>query len=72
MNFNDFTHSLMLMMRMSTGEDWPSIMYDCSDSDPECIPDYNCGTMWAPVFFLLFILIQQYIMVNLFILIILQ
>lgn len=71
MNFEDFTHSLMLMMRMSTGEDWPEIMYDCSDNDPDCIPEVNCGTMWAPIFFIAFIIIQQYIMLNLFILIIL-
>jgi hypothetical protein len=28
MNFKDFTHSLMMMLRLSTGEDWPAVMYD--------------------------------------------
>jgi len=60
------------MLRLSTGEDWPSVMYDCMNTDEDCIPGYNCGTGWAPIFYIMFVLIQQYIMVNLFILIILQ
>ena len=60
------------MLRLSTGEDWPAVMYDCMNTDEDCIPEVNCGTPWAPVFYIMFVLIQQYIMVNLFILIILQ
>lgn len=71
MNFTNFTQALVMMLRLSTGEDWPSVMYDCMNTKEDCIPDYNCGTAWAPLFFLIFVLIQQYIMVNLFILIIL-
>ena len=58
MNFNDFHHAMILMLRMSTGEDWPTIMYDCSDSDPSCIPGFSCGSNYAPVFFLTFVIIQ--------------
>lgn len=72
MNFSNFTMALVMMLRLSTGEDWPSVMYDCMNTDPDCIPEVNCGTSWAPIFYLFFVLIQQYIMVNLFILIILQ
>lgn len=72
MNFSNFTMALVMMLRLSTGEDWPSVMYDCMNTDADCIPEVNCGTPWAPVFYLFFVLIQQYIMVNLFILIILQ
>ena len=60
------------MLRMSTGEDWPTIMYDTMNTKENCIPGWNCGTPYAPAFFLCFIMIQQYIMINLFILIILQ
>lgn len=28
-NFNNFGNSFLLMLRMSTGEDWHIIMYDC-------------------------------------------
>jgi hypothetical protein len=60
------------MLRLSTGEDWPTVMFDLMNIDENCIPGKNCGTTWASAFFIAFVLIQQYIMVNLFILIILQ
>jgi hypothetical protein len=72
MNFSNFTMSLMMMLRLSTGEDWPAVMFDLMNTDPDCIPGVNCGSAFAPLFFLVFVIIQQYIMVNLFILIILQ
>lgn len=72
MNFSNFSMSLMIMLRMSTGEDWPSVMFDCMNTRDDCEPGVNCGTGWAPIFYLVFVIIQQYIMINLFILIILQ
>jgi hypothetical protein len=47
-------------------------MYDLMNTKEDCIPGANCGTAWAPLFFIMFVLIQQYIMVDLFVLIILQ
>ncbi len=72
MNYSNFTMSLMMMLRLSTGEDWPMVMFDCMNTDDDCIPGVNCGSVFAPIFYLVFVVIQQYIMVNLFILIILQ
>jgi hypothetical protein len=72
MNFTTFSYSLVMMLRLSTGEDWPVVMFDCMNTDENCIPCVNCGTIWAFVFYIIFVVIQQYIMVNLFILIILQ
>jgi hypothetical protein len=72
MNFTNFTQSMMMMLRLSTGEDWPIVMYDLMNTKDDCIPEVNCGTAWAPLFFIMFVLIQQYIMVDLFVLIILQ
>jgi hypothetical protein len=72
MNFTTFSYSLVMMLRLSTGEDWPVVMFDCMNTDENCIPGVNCGTIWAFVFYIIFVVIQQYIMVNLFILIILQ
>jgi hypothetical protein len=28
MNFTNFHHAMIILFRMSTGEDWPTIMYD--------------------------------------------
>ncbi|CAD8210431.1 unnamed protein product [Paramecium octaurelia] len=61
-NFQDFHHSFEILFQCSTGEDWHKIMFDTMRGGQE----YNC------VFFILFIIIQQYIMLNLFILIILD
>ena len=72
MNYSNFTMSLMMMLRLSTGEDWPMVMFDCMNTKDDCIPGVNCGSGYAPIFYLVFVVIQQYIMVNLFILIILQ
>lgn len=72
MNFSNFGYSMQMMLRLSTGEDWPNVMYDLSNEEDDCIPGVNCGTMYAPFFFIMFVLIQQYIMVDLFVLIILQ
>lgn len=57
-NFNDFSHSFMTMIRMSTGEDWVYIMYDTMRTSADnCIPNLNCGVSYAPVFFIPYIMI---------------
>jgi hypothetical protein len=48
------------------------VLYDLQNTGIDCIPGVNCGTGYAPIFFIMFVLIQQYIMVDLFVLIILQ
>ena len=61
------------MIRMSTGEDWIYIMYDCMRTETDnCIPGKNCGINYAPVFFIPYIMITQFIMLNLFIMVIIQ
>ena len=72
MNFNNFHQALIILIRISTGEDWPTIMYDTMNTDPNCIPNYNCGLSYSPIFFFTFVMVQQYVMLNLFVLIILQ
>ena len=39
---------------------------------PDCIPDKTCGSSIAPVFFLTFIMVVTNVMLNLFILVIIQ
>ncbi len=50
--------ALVMMLRLSTGEDWPNVMYDCMNTDEDCIPNFNCGTSYAPIFYMAFVLIQ--------------
>ena len=71
-NFTNFHLSFSLLFSISTGEDWNRIMYDCMDTPPNCIEGKTCGSSIAPIFFLFFILLVTHIMLNLFILVIIQ
>ena len=71
-NFTNFHQSFMILFSISTGEDWNKIMYDCLVVAPECEPGVNCGSSLAPLFFLVFIMLVTNIMLNLFILVIIQ
>ena len=64
------------MFAISTGEDWNKIMFDCSRSKlsvPPCIDEQTCGNAAAAfIFFPLMILVCSHVMLNLFILVIIQ
>ena len=60
-NFKTFGHSFLLMFRMSTGEDWHLIMYDCTQV-----------SFYYSLYFIFYIIFVQYILVNLFVLIIMK
>lgn len=72
MNFSNFSQALIILFRISTGEDWPKIMNDVSYTGDDCIEGINCGTELAPLFFIMFVMICSYVMLNLFVLIIIQ
>ncbi|CAD8085687.1 unnamed protein product [Paramecium sonneborni] len=61
-NFNDFHHALILLFRCTTGEDWYLLMYDIMNK----VNYYYCA------YFIIFVVIMQRIMLNLFVLIILD
>ena len=63
---------MIILIRMSTGEDWPTIMFDTMYTKSDCIPGVNCGVSYAPVFFISFVMVCSYVMLNLFIMIIIQ
>ena len=71
-NFTNFHQSFSLLFSISTGEDWNRIMYDTMRVAPDCIPGRTCGSSISPVFFLTFIMIVTNVMLNLFILVIIQ
>ena len=71
-NFSNFGYAMIILFRMVSGEDWPTIMYDTMNTGPDCIPDKTCGTGIAPLYFISLQMVCVYVMLNLFILIILQ
>lgn len=71
-NFNNFGYAMVMCLRVSTGEDWNRIMFDTANTDSDCIDGQTCGTAIAPLYFIVFIVICSFIMLNLFILVIIQ
>ena len=77
-NFSTFLDSFLFLFALATGEDWNKVMYDCSrypvsQGGKGCIQGSTCGTHpWAFVYFILLILVCTYVMLNLFILVIIQ
>jgi hypothetical protein len=72
-NFNNFGYSLFTLFKMATGEDWNVLMYDTTRTAKEgCIAGKTCGSKLNILFFLVFIIFVSYIMLNLFILVILE
>ena len=70
-NFKNFANSLLILFRVSTGEDWNNIMYDCLHQE-NCREGTNCVNKFTPAFYIVFILVATYVMLNLFILVICQ
>ena len=71
-NFKNFGQAMLILLMIATGEDWNKIMYDTSRTPPDCIHGETCGTRIAPLYFISFIMICSFVLLNLFILIILQ
>ena len=74
-NFTNFGNSLLILLRMVTGEAWNSIMYDAmvteeeSDCDPsrDCAPGTCCGVAGAPAYFIAFVVLGSFVTLNLLI-----
>jgi hypothetical protein len=62
-NFKNFHMAMIALFRISTGEEWNSIMYDCEESN---------GYIVSAVYFGSFVTITTFIMLNMFIMIIVQ
>ena len=71
MNFSNFGLAMLMLFRISTGEDWNMVMYDTMDKG-NCKFGTQCVSAFAPLYFISFVLICTFVMLNLFVLIILQ
>ncbi|CEM11618.1 unnamed protein product [Vitrella brassicaformis CCMP3155] len=79
-NFRNIGNALLALLRLSTGEDWHEVMFDCTRGSDEidCESDQTyeelqrdgpqaCGSWVAYIYFLSFMLLVSYILMNLFI-----
>ena len=71
-NFQNFGYAMLLLVRICTGEDWHTIMYDCEPSTNCSDPELNstCGSSWSGVYFYSFMWVCNFVLLNLFVLII--
>ncbi|XP_059097525.1 voltage-dependent calcium channel type A subunit alpha-1-like [Tigriopus californicus] len=84
-NFRHFFQSLMLLFRCATGEAWPDIMLDAASGRP-CDPlaielnkttglpawEQTCGSSLTYIYFVSFIFLCSFIMLNLFVAVIMD
>ncbi|RKP08010.1 Ion transport protein-domain-containing protein [Thamnocephalis sphaerospora] len=72
-SFRNFGNALLMLFRMSTGENWHYVMHDYMVEPPFCVGaddylDTDCGSKyWSLFLFLSFYIIGTYILVNMFI-----
>lgn len=74
-NFQDFASAFVLLFAVATGEDWNKIMFDCSRTKADgCVEGETCGAGLgiATLYFFLLVLLCTHVMLNLFILVIIQ
>jgi hypothetical protein len=73
-NFKTFDSAFFLLIAVSTGESWPIYMMDCSRTPSEdCIAGVTCGVPpWSYVYFYTMVLVISYVMLNLFVLVIIE
>ncbi|KNC46856.1 egg laying defective protein 19 [Thecamonas trahens ATCC 50062] len=73
-NFRTFPKSMLLLFRVSTASGWDVLLGECSVQPPDCSREAgNCGDFTlAVLFFVSFLLVTFYVMLNLFVAIILE
>ena len=65
--------ALEMVIKSSTGEDWNYTMYDTMRTSADnCIPGETCGFTYSPAFFFPYIFISTFIMIELFVMVIIQ
>lgn len=62
-NFSNFGFSMVVLWRISTGEDYPSIMYDCA---------YGLGSKAYYLYFISFLTLVDFVVLELFVSVIIQ
>ena len=72
-NFSNFHKSMLLLLAIMTGESWNVVMFDCSRTPEQgCVEGQNCGSILALFYFNIVIIVCSYVMLQLFILVIIQ
>ncbi|CAD8075491.1 unnamed protein product [Paramecium primaurelia] len=69
LNFRNFINAALVLFKCTTGDDWRALIIDCSGSNMYCLEDIQqCGSGWAYLYFLSYYLLSNIIVMNLFVL----
>eukprot|EP00808_Paulinella_micropora_P016231 g27052.t1 len=79
-NFENFGTSFLTLYRISVGDGWEELMIgasitgeDCAAAQLAAAPETcDCGSKWAPFYFIFFVVVGPLVMINLFIAVILE
>ena len=85
-NFKNMFYAMITLFKCTTADDWSYLIFDTSKTEPDCIPGLNCGSSknsffmnnlifcleWAYLYFISFMVISNFILLNMFVLAILQ
>ncbi|CAL8071002.1 unnamed protein product [Calicophoron daubneyi] len=71
-NFKTFSNGLLLLFRCATGENWQEIMMDCSAGKACEGSGETCGSTFTYPYFVTFIFLSTFLMLNLFIAVIMD
>eukprot|EP00051_Salpingoeca_urceolata_P017838 m.246032 g.246032 ORF g.246032 m.246032 type:complete len:1856 (-) comp19058_c0_seq4:42-5609(-) len=70
-NFRTLPQALSLLLRTATGESWPLVMQGCMLDPPLCDPHdpdgSTCGSEFAIVYFVTFVMLVSFLVINLFV-----
>ena len=71
-NFHNLFYAIMALFKCVTREEWYNLMFDLNKVSPNCEENRNCGSVFSPFYFISFMILNTYIVFNLFILILVQ
>ena len=67
-HFANFGMAFLTLFRVATGDNWNGIMKDTlredCDSSVDCVRNCCVSTVIAPIFFVVFVLMAQFVLVN--------
>ena len=70
-NFEHIGNALQLLFVMATGERWTEVMHACMLRPPRCGAT-DCGANTAPIYFVSFIVVCRFILINVFVEVVLE
>jgi hypothetical protein len=71
MGFTNFGLAMLMLFRLTTGEDWSNVLTD-TQNPSNCVGAEDCTSAFSVLYFISFNLLCTYMMLNLFVLIALE